>query len=86
MLLGWVGPESLSITSGTQHAGAVGSGTGESSRYSGTPERKGSLCDQAVSNPLIGYFHLREFLSFLLLFLLLEENGGTGFKGKCLDL
>ena len=51
--------KSLSIPSGTQHAGAVGSGTGKSSRYSGTLERKGSLRDQAVSNLLIGYSQLR---------------------------
>lgn len=78
--------KALSITSGTQHAGALGSGTGKSSRYSGTLERKGSLHDQAVSNPPVGYSHLREFLSLLLLFLLLKENRGTGFRGKCLDL
>lgn len=59
--------KSLSIPSGTQHAGAVGSGTGKSSRYSGTLERKGSLRDQAVSNLLIGYSHLRVSLVSLAL-------------------
>lgn len=59
--------KSLSIPSGTQHAGAVGSGTGKSSRYSGTLERKGSLRDQAVSNLLIGYSQLRVSLVSLAL-------------------
>ena len=48
--------------------GALGSGTGKSSRCSGTLERKGPLRDQAANNLLIGYSHLREFLMFLLLF------------------